>query len=199
MTKSILAALAATVPLTFTGCLKDTQSKGPPQSYQATQSYVSTSRLPRLIAVNGLVESPYAPGKEVDVQGYRPGSIVRDPYTGQLFIVSGQRHKAYSRPVVFRPAPVDPVATENSRLYQLQQQLQQQQEQAREAQKQQQYQQKRAQEERDEENRLNQAQIESQLSNLADQQRRQQQENENPRPVIDPNTGQVIGIVPGGQ
>ena len=36
---------------------------------------------------NGRVESPYAPGKEVDVQGYPPGSTVRDPYTGQLFIV----------------------------------------------------------------------------------------------------------------
>jgi hypothetical protein len=36
---------------------------------------------------NGRVESPYAPGKEVDVQGFPPGSTVRDPYTGQLFIV----------------------------------------------------------------------------------------------------------------
>jgi hypothetical protein len=36
---------------------------------------------------NGRVESPYAPGKQVDVQGYPPGSTVRDPYTGQLFIV----------------------------------------------------------------------------------------------------------------
>jgi len=36
---------------------------------------------------NGRVESPYAPGKQVDVQGYPPGSTVRDPYTGQLFLV----------------------------------------------------------------------------------------------------------------
>jgi hypothetical protein len=36
---------------------------------------------------NGRVESPYAPDKEVDVQGFPPGSTVRDPYTGQLFIV----------------------------------------------------------------------------------------------------------------
>jgi hypothetical protein len=36
---------------------------------------------------NGRVESPYAPGKQVDVQGFPPGSTVRDPYTNQLFIV----------------------------------------------------------------------------------------------------------------
>jgi hypothetical protein len=36
---------------------------------------------------NGRVESPYAPGKQVDVQGFPPGATVRDPYTGQLFIV----------------------------------------------------------------------------------------------------------------
>jgi hypothetical protein len=36
---------------------------------------------------NGRVESPYAPGKQVDVEGFPPGSTVRDPYTGQIFIV----------------------------------------------------------------------------------------------------------------
>jgi hypothetical protein len=46
------------------------------------------SSLPTAKSVgNGRVESPYAPGKQVDVQGYPPGSTVRDPYTGQLFIV----------------------------------------------------------------------------------------------------------------
>jgi hypothetical protein len=36
---------------------------------------------------SGLVESPYVPGKMVDIQGYPPGSTVRDPYTHQLFLV----------------------------------------------------------------------------------------------------------------
>jgi hypothetical protein len=36
---------------------------------------------------NGLVESPFAPGKQVDIQGYPPGAIVRDPYTNKIFIV----------------------------------------------------------------------------------------------------------------
>ena len=36
---------------------------------------------------NGLVESPFAPGKQVDITGYPPGASVRDPYTNKIFIV----------------------------------------------------------------------------------------------------------------
>ena len=36
---------------------------------------------------NGLVESPFVPGKQVDIQGYPPGATVRDPYTNKIFIV----------------------------------------------------------------------------------------------------------------
>jgi hypothetical protein len=36
---------------------------------------------------NGIVESPYVPGKNVDIQGYPPGATVKDPYTHKLFIV----------------------------------------------------------------------------------------------------------------
>ena len=36
---------------------------------------------------DGLVESPFAPGKQVDIQGFPPGAMVRDPYTNKIFIV----------------------------------------------------------------------------------------------------------------
>jgi hypothetical protein len=36
----------------------------------------------------GMVTSPYSPeGNYVDVRGFAPGSAVRDPYTGKLFLV----------------------------------------------------------------------------------------------------------------
>jgi hypothetical protein len=37
----------------------------------------------------GMVTSPYTPeeGKYVDVTGLAPGSVVKDPYTGKLFLV----------------------------------------------------------------------------------------------------------------
>ena len=34
-----------------------------------------------------LVESPYSPGKFVDVEGFGPGQEVKDPYTGKIFLV----------------------------------------------------------------------------------------------------------------
>jgi hypothetical protein len=36
---------------------------------------------------NGIVESPFVPGKPVDIQGYPPGATVRDPYSNKIFIV----------------------------------------------------------------------------------------------------------------
>jgi len=37
----------------------------------------------------GMVTSPYTPedGKYVDVTGLEAGSVVKDPYTGKLFLV----------------------------------------------------------------------------------------------------------------
>jgi hypothetical protein len=35
----------------------------------------------------GYVYSPFDPGKYVDVSGYTPGSKVKDPYSGKIFLV----------------------------------------------------------------------------------------------------------------
>jgi hypothetical protein len=35
----------------------------------------------------GYVYSPSDPGKYVDVSGYAPGSKVKDPYSGKIFLV----------------------------------------------------------------------------------------------------------------
>lgn len=34
-----------------------------------------------------LVESPFSPGKYVDVEGFPPGTEVKDPYTQKIFLV----------------------------------------------------------------------------------------------------------------
>ena len=34
-----------------------------------------------------LVESPYSPGKYIDVEGFPPGTEVKDPYTDKIFLV----------------------------------------------------------------------------------------------------------------
>jgi hypothetical protein len=34
-----------------------------------------------------LVESPFSPGKYIDVEGFAPGTEVKDPYTGKIFLV----------------------------------------------------------------------------------------------------------------
>ena len=35
----------------------------------------------------GFVRSPYSPDKLTDVRGYAPGTEVKDPYTGKIFLV----------------------------------------------------------------------------------------------------------------
>ena len=46
--------------------------------------------LPQGIPIPGkphVVETPFAPGKYVDVEGFAPGTEVKDPYTGRIFLV----------------------------------------------------------------------------------------------------------------
>ena len=38
-----------------------------------------------------LVESPFSPGKYVDVAGFAPGTEVKDPYSGKIFLVPKAR------------------------------------------------------------------------------------------------------------
>jgi hypothetical protein len=53
-------------------------------------SKVAKGDFPYGIPVPGkphLVESPFSPGKYIDVEGFAPGTEVKDPYTGKIFLV----------------------------------------------------------------------------------------------------------------
>ena len=54
------------------------------------QTKVAKGDYPYGIPVPGkphLVESPYSPGKYIDVEGFPPGTEVKDPYTDKIFLV----------------------------------------------------------------------------------------------------------------
>jgi hypothetical protein len=62
---------------------------GPPPT-AAAPTKTSKGDYPYGIPVPGkphLVESPYSPGKYVDVEGFPPGTEVKDPYTQKIFLV----------------------------------------------------------------------------------------------------------------
>ena len=62
----------------------------PPAPQPAGTTKVSKGDFPYGIPVPGkphLVESPFSPGKFVDVEGFAPGTEVKDPYTGKIFLV----------------------------------------------------------------------------------------------------------------
>jgi hypothetical protein len=73
------------------------QPTGTPQTETATSppppaapTKVAKGDYPYGIPVPGkphLVESPYSPGKYVDVEGFPPGTEVKDPYTDKIFLV----------------------------------------------------------------------------------------------------------------
>ena len=56
----------------------------------AARAKVAKGDFPYGIPVPGkphVVESPFSPGKQVDVEGFAPGTVVKDPYTGKIFLV----------------------------------------------------------------------------------------------------------------
>jgi hypothetical protein len=68
----------------------------PPETVAATPppapapTKVAKGDYPYGIPVPGkphLVESPYSPGKYIDVEGFPPGTEVKDPYTDKIFLV----------------------------------------------------------------------------------------------------------------
>jgi hypothetical protein len=65
----------------------ETAASPPPT---AAPTKVAKGDYPYGIPVPGkphLVESPYSPGKYIDVEGFPPGTEVKDPYTDKIFLV----------------------------------------------------------------------------------------------------------------
>jgi len=68
--------------------VREEGANAPPQPAAPTK--VAKGDFPYGIPVPGkknLVESPFSPGKYVDVEGFAPGTEVKDPYTGKIFLV----------------------------------------------------------------------------------------------------------------
>ena len=66
------------------------QAAAPSPPPPAAPTKVAKGDYPYGIPVPGkphLVESPYSPGKYVDVEGFPPGTEVKDPYTDKIFLV----------------------------------------------------------------------------------------------------------------
>ena len=62
----------------------------PPPAAAPPPTKVAKGDYPYGIPVPGkkdLVESPYSPGKYIDVAGFPPGTEVKDPYTDKIFLV----------------------------------------------------------------------------------------------------------------
>ena len=75
-------------PVQPTGSPQAEAAASPPPPAAPTK--VAKGDYPYGIPVPGkphLVESPYSPGKYVDVEGFPPGTEVKDPYTDKIFLV----------------------------------------------------------------------------------------------------------------
>ena len=67
----------------------ETTAASPPPTAAPTKK-IAKGDYPYGIPVPGkphLVESPYSPGKYIDVEGFPPGTEVKDPYTDKIFLV----------------------------------------------------------------------------------------------------------------
>jgi len=67
----------------------ETAPTSPPPTAAPTKK-IAKGDYPYGIPVPGkphLVESPYSPGKYIDVEGFPPGTEVKDPYTDKIFLV----------------------------------------------------------------------------------------------------------------
>src|SRR5690349_19237115 len=65
-------------------------ASSPPPAVAPPPTKVAKGDYPYGIPVPGkphLVESPYSPGKYIDVEGFPPGTEVKDPYTDKIFLV----------------------------------------------------------------------------------------------------------------
>ena len=65
-------------------------ASSPPPVAPPPTKVVAKGDYPYGIPVPGkphLVESPYSPGKYIDVEGFPPGTEVKDPYTDKIFLV----------------------------------------------------------------------------------------------------------------
>jgi hypothetical protein len=68
----------------------ETTAPSAPPPAAAPPTKVAKGDYPYGIPVPGkphLVESPYSPGKYIDVEGFPPGTEVKDPYTDKIFLV----------------------------------------------------------------------------------------------------------------
>jgi hypothetical protein len=98
------SAYASTQPQEYPPPQQPFNPNGPAQSMATPPPQVPTSAPPPAapptkvakgdypygIPVPGkphLVESPYSPGKYIDVEGFPPGTEVKDPYTDKIFLV----------------------------------------------------------------------------------------------------------------
>jgi hypothetical protein len=67
------------------------KEKLPPMVLRASAAPQAKGDMPYGIPVpsrKGMVTSPYLPdGSYIDVSGFAPGSAVKDPYTGKIFLV----------------------------------------------------------------------------------------------------------------
>src|SRR5438105_14543725 len=65
-------------------------ASSPPPTAAPPPTRVAKGDYPYGIPVPGkphLVESPYSPGKYIDVEGFPPGTEVKDPYTDKIFLL----------------------------------------------------------------------------------------------------------------